>query len=173
MVDNCYTAEQAALVQRVRTCRDHHEVMGLPHNCSRWQCSLWKAVYANYPPSSLSLSLSLSPSLLSLREDVLKAYRQLAVLLHPDKNQAPGSEEAFKTLIKAKDSLLSYRWSTHKTLKLDHLFSKHHHKHHQCMSALLNADFVLHRVFSILATSLWWWKEFISHVTIMKQQRKL
>eukprot|EP00898_Chlorokybus_atmophyticus_P002279 jgi/Chlat1/3051/Chrsp208S03294 len=34
-------------------------------------------------------------------EDVRKAYRKIALKLHPDKNQAPGAEEAFKTVSKA------------------------------------------------------------------------
>lgn len=32
------------------------------------------------------------------REEVNKVYRKLAVLLHPDKCVAPGSEDAFKAL---------------------------------------------------------------------------
>ena len=41
------------------------------------------------------------------RDDVIKAYKQCAVLIHPDKNLAPGSDEAFKRLTKAKDDILS------------------------------------------------------------------
>ena len=40
------------------------------------------------------------------RDEVNKAYRKLAVLLHPDKNVAPGSEEAFKILVQARTELL-------------------------------------------------------------------
>ncbi|KAH8857079.1 DnaJ likeubfamily C member 27 [Schistosoma japonicum] len=40
-------------------------------------------------------------------EEIRKAFRRLASILHPDKNNAPGSEEAFKILVKAKDALLS------------------------------------------------------------------
>ncbi|KAK4467794.1 hypothetical protein MN116_008720 [Schistosoma mekongi] len=40
-------------------------------------------------------------------EEIRKAFRRLAFILHPDKNNAPGSEEAFKILVKAKDALLS------------------------------------------------------------------
>lgn len=40
------------------------------------------------------------------KEEVNKAYRRLAVLLHPDKSIAPGSEEAFKLLVAARTSLL-------------------------------------------------------------------
>ncbi|KAK6167912.1 hypothetical protein SNE40_021837 [Patella caerulea] len=40
------------------------------------------------------------------KDDVNKAYRKLAVLLHPDKSVAPGSEEAFKLLVAARTTLL-------------------------------------------------------------------
>ncbi|XP_014778723.1 dnaJ homolog subfamily C member 27 [Octopus bimaculoides] len=42
----------------------------------------------------------------AVKEDINKAYRRLAVLLHPDKNIAPGSEEAFKILVAARSSML-------------------------------------------------------------------
>nr|CAB3265429.1 CiRBJ Ras-associated protein Rap1 [Phallusia mammillata] len=40
------------------------------------------------------------------RDDINKAYRKLAVILHPDKSMAPGSEDAFKTLVNARTALL-------------------------------------------------------------------
>ncbi|CAH8634355.1 unnamed protein product [Heterobilharzia americana] len=40
-------------------------------------------------------------------DDIQKAFRRLAFIVHPDKNNAPGSEEAFKILVKAKNSLLA------------------------------------------------------------------
>ena len=40
------------------------------------------------------------------KDDILRAYKKLAILLHPDKNAAPGSGEAFKILNNAKDELL-------------------------------------------------------------------
>nr|XP_039255611.1 dnaJ homolog subfamily C member 27-like [Styela clava] len=43
------------------------------------------------------------------RDDINKAYRKLAVLLHPDKNVAPGSEDAFKLLVNARTALLKNR----------------------------------------------------------------
>ena len=43
------------------------------------------------------------------REEINKSYKQLAVLLHPDKNLAPGSEEAFKTIARAREELLRTR----------------------------------------------------------------
>jgi DnaJ homolog subfamily C member 27 len=39
-------------------------------------------------------------------DDIRRAYRRLAVLLHPDKSGAPGSEEAFKRINAAKKALL-------------------------------------------------------------------
>ena len=44
--------------------------------------------------------------LMFFRDDINKAYRRLAVLLHPDKSVAPGSEEAFKVLVSARTALL-------------------------------------------------------------------
>ncbi|XP_014674987.1 PREDICTED: dnaJ homolog subfamily C member 27-like isoform X2 [Priapulus caudatus] len=41
------------------------------------------------------------------RDEVNKAYRRLAVLLHPDKSIAPGSEDAFKILVKVRSTLLN------------------------------------------------------------------
>ncbi|XP_066031128.1 dnaJ homolog subfamily C member 27 isoform X2 [Chamaea fasciata] len=40
------------------------------------------------------------------REEVTRAYRRLAVLLHPDKCLAPGSEDAFKAVVNARTALL-------------------------------------------------------------------
>uniref|UniRef100_A0A8C5TUH7 DnaJ heat shock protein family (Hsp40) member C27 n=1 Tax=Malurus cyaneus samueli TaxID=2593467 RepID=A0A8C5TUH7_9PASS len=40
------------------------------------------------------------------REEVTRAYRKLAVLLHPDKCLAPGSEDAFKAVVNARTALL-------------------------------------------------------------------
>ncbi|XP_038626923.1 dnaJ homolog subfamily C member 27 isoform X1 [Tachyglossus aculeatus] len=42
----------------------------------------------------------------SSRDEVNRAYRKLAVLLHPDKCVAPGSEDAFKAVVNARTSLL-------------------------------------------------------------------
>eukprot|EP00057_Strongylocentrotus_purpuratus_P033031 XP_789860.1 PREDICTED: dnaJ homolog subfamily C member 27 [Strongylocentrotus purpuratus] len=43
------------------------------------------------------------------KDEINKAYRKLAVLLHPDKNVAPGSEEAFKILVASRTDLLKHR----------------------------------------------------------------
>jgi DnaJ family protein B protein 12 len=37
-------------------------------------------------------------------DDVRKAYRKLSLRVHPDKNKAPGAEEAFKAVSKASQS---------------------------------------------------------------------
>ncbi|XP_071804524.1 dnaJ homolog subfamily C member 27-like [Asterias amurensis] len=43
------------------------------------------------------------------KDDINKAYRKMAVILHPDKSVAPGSEEAFKILVTARTNLLKNR----------------------------------------------------------------
>lgn len=40
------------------------------------------------------------------KEEINNAYRRLAIKFHPDKNVAPGSEEAFKILVNARTDLL-------------------------------------------------------------------
>lgn len=40
------------------------------------------------------------------KDDINRAYRKLAVLIHPDKSLAPGSEDAFKALVNARAALL-------------------------------------------------------------------
>lgn len=41
------------------------------------------------------------------KEEVNKAYKRLAAVVHPDKNRAPGSEEAFKALVAARTALIN------------------------------------------------------------------
>nr|WGL47552.1 Er associated dnaj chaperone [Flammulina filiformis] len=66
-----YTTEQVTVVKRVRTCK----------------------VTDYYEILAVSKSCS--------EADVRKAYRKLALALHPDKNGAPGADEAFKMVSKA------------------------------------------------------------------------
>ncbi|CAG8552680.1 4533_t:CDS:2 [Racocetra persica] len=66
-----YTTEQAEAVKRIRACRTHD-------------------YYA-----ILGISKDATDS------DVKKAYRKLALQMHPDKNAAPGADEAFKMVSKA------------------------------------------------------------------------
>ena len=42
-------------------------------------------------------------------DEINKAYKHLAVLLHPDKNLSPGSDEAFKAIARAREELLKNR----------------------------------------------------------------
>ena len=41
------------------------------------------------------------------KDEIMRAYKSLAILLHPDKNRAPGSEEAFKLIGQARANLLT------------------------------------------------------------------
>ncbi|KAF4663105.1 hypothetical protein FOL47_005904 [Perkinsus chesapeaki] len=66
-----YTDEQNRLVQRVLRTEDYYEILGIERNGD------------------------------DVDARVKKAYRKLALKLHPDKNSAPGAEEAFKKVSKA------------------------------------------------------------------------
>ncbi|KAK9456436.1 DnaJ domain-containing protein [Dipodascopsis uninucleata] len=66
-----YTPAQAAAVNRVRKCQ-HHEYYAI-----------------------LDIEKSASDA------EIKRAYRKLALLMHPDKNGAPGADEAFKMVSKA------------------------------------------------------------------------
>ncbi|KAF2350563.1 DnaJ domain [Trinorchestia longiramus] len=55
--------------------------------------------------------MQLSPRGLT-KEDVNKSYRRLAGLVHPDKCQAPGAEEAFKRLAQARTAVLGFLTET-------------------------------------------------------------
>jgi len=48
--------------------------------------------------------LGVSPH--ATKSEINKAYKKLAILLHPDKNVAPGSVDAFKTLVNARTALM-------------------------------------------------------------------
>ena len=43
----------------------------------------------------------------STKDEIMRAYKSLAILLHPDKNKAPGSEEAFKLIGKARAAMIT------------------------------------------------------------------
>merc|ERR1711990_482881 len=54
---------------------------------------------------SKSLSAALGVHSDAKPHELRKAYRRLALLLHPDKNKAPGAGEAFKTVTNAFEAL--------------------------------------------------------------------
>ena len=96
-----YTPEQAALVTRIRSCHNNYEILNVSRHCSRY---ILKGQNNNY-----GIEYYYRKCIFSSRDEVNKAYKQLAVLLHPDKNLAPGSEEAFKTIARAREELLRTR----------------------------------------------------------------
>ena len=49
--------------------------------------------------------MGLNQFLYCFKENVNRAYKKLATILHPNKNVAPGSAEAFKLLVKARTAL--------------------------------------------------------------------
>lgn len=112
-----YTPEQAALVTRIRSCHDNYEILSVSRHCSRYYMyctSLYPRINAAFDHRNTVLVVITENGekfigYFSFRDEINKAYKQLAVLLHPDKNMAPGSEEAFKTIARAREELLRTR----------------------------------------------------------------
>ena len=83
-----YTPEQGAVVKRVRSCKvtEYYEILAVQRDCD--ESDIKKAyrkvscpvIFTSSDPAQLSRS-------------------QLALALHPDKNGAPGADEAFKRMI--------------------------------------------------------------------------
>ncbi|KAK7292062.1 hypothetical protein RIF29_07725 [Crotalaria pallida] len=91
-------------------------------------------------------------------EDVRKAYRKLSLKVHPDKNKAPGAEEAFKAVSKAfqclsdDESRKKYGlagedesiFEGHATRTRGH---RHHHHHHGFYEGDFDADEIFRNFF--------------------------
>ena len=80
-----YTPEQAAVVKRVRSCRvtEYYEILSVKKDCE--EVEIKKA----YRKVCVGLSLA--------KHGLTDLLVQLALSLHPDKNGAPGADEAFKS----------------------------------------------------------------------------
>lgn len=65
------SSEQAAVIRRLRVCRDPWEQLGVARGCGK--------------------------------EDINRAYRKLAMMLHPDKTEVAGAQESFKILGQARN----------------------------------------------------------------------
>lgn len=80
-----YTPEMAAIVKRVRKCKvtEYYEILGLTKSCEENDV---KRAYKKVPLSHTAWV------------EYLISYNQLALQLHPDKNGAPGADEAFKSM---------------------------------------------------------------------------
>lgn len=75
-----------------------------PTNINADEIVIWKILNANDYYEILEVSRT------STTEEIKKSYRRIALLVHPDKNQEKGSEEAFKAL-SAAFSCLSDTWT--------------------------------------------------------------
>ncbi|XP_067844573.1 dnaJ homolog subfamily C member 27 isoform X2 [Heptranchias perlo] len=85
-----FTKEQADTIRRIRNSKDSWEMLGMKPGVSRDKSSTCQKNSHGRQK----------------RDEVNKAYRKLAMLLHPDKCIAPGSEDAFKAVVNARTVLL-------------------------------------------------------------------
>ncbi|GAB5570003.1 dnaJ homolog subfamily C member 27 isoform X1 [Prionailurus iriomotensis] len=93
-----FTKEQADTIRRIRNSKDSWDMLGVKPGASSGVLMELHAVALLFLVFASSLPVAL--------DEVNKAYRKLAVLLHPDKCVAPGSEDAFKAVVNARTALL-------------------------------------------------------------------
>ncbi|XP_075779418.1 dnaJ homolog subfamily C member 27 isoform X2 [Pelodiscus sinensis] len=98
-----FTKEQADTIRRIRSSKDSWDMLGVKPGATR-ACLLSTAAGTERKDSGRHPLAD--DCLVSRRDEVNKAYRKLAVLLHPDKCVAPGSEDAFKAVVNARTALL-------------------------------------------------------------------
>ncbi|CAL0330508.1 unnamed protein product [Lupinus luteus] len=91
-------------------------------------------------------------------EDVRKAYRKLSLKVHPDKNKAPGAEEAFKAVSKAfqclsdEESRKKYGLSGEDESVFERGVTRtrghhHHHQHHGFYAGDVDAEEIFRNFF--------------------------
>lgn len=91
-----YTREQVNIVKRVRSCKvtEYYEILAVKKDCDDAEI---KKAYRKVGISNLYF-------VVRFRSDVLVLLK-LALALHPDKNGAPGADEAFKCACSYSSSL--------------------------------------------------------------------
>jgi len=94
------THRQKRQISTVRKSRERSSSLQLPPPSTE-QMSIMSRLSGNTDPwAQLAITRG------SKNDEVNRAYRKLAVLLHPDKTQAQGTAEAFMTLGKARNQIL-------------------------------------------------------------------
>lgn len=92
--DNPALGDQAAVDPSQSS--KHSEASGCRHHHTAEQVKLIREIRR-----SKDYYTTLGVEKTSSGEEIRKAYRKLSLRVHPDKNKAPGAEEAFKTVCKA------------------------------------------------------------------------
>ena len=108
-IEKNFTNEQIDAVKKIRAARDNYERLGLmPGESLILEFHFWHyKIKCESRLRNLNIFNGLHISG-SSRDQINKQYKKMAILLHPDKSLAPGTEEAFKLLTIARSQLLRY-----------------------------------------------------------------